>query len=130
MTDDPKGNELLWSKLPRLDGMTKLGTEKPGATVLAVRGDNGELAVARTTKVIRQLFDQLEPQSAGTYYELMFPAYLPTGHGLELHQRLRKLLDAERARRLRNQLRARAARERRERRLAAQEQDTKAKGAI
>jgi len=94
-----------------------------------VRGDNGVMAVARVTKVIREMFDQLEPKSIGTYYELTFPAYLPTAHGLEVHQRLRKLLDAERARSLRNQLRAHATRERRERRLAAQQQSSTAKAA-
>jgi hypothetical protein len=100
-----------------------------GDVIRRVRGDNGLFAVARATKVIRELFDALEPQSAGAYYELAFPAYLPTVHGLELHQRLRKLLDAERARSLRNQLRAHAARERRERRLAAQQQKPTPKAA-
>jgi uncharacterized membrane protein len=42
LMDDPKANETLWSKLPKLDGMTKLGIEKGGATVLAVRADTGE----------------------------------------------------------------------------------------
>src|SRR5262249_28667688 len=38
--------------------------------VQRVRGENGLQAVARATKVIRELFDTLEPQSLGTHYEL------------------------------------------------------------
>ncbi len=116
------GGDNTWSCSFQLEGLD-------GDVIRRVRGDNGVLAVARTTKVIRELFDELEPQSTGTYYELMFPAYLPTAHGFDLHQRLRKLLDAERARSLRNQLRAHAVRERRERRRAEQEQHAKAKDA-
>jgi hypothetical protein len=116
------GGDNTWACSFQLEGLD-------GDVIRRVCGDNGLLAVARTTKVIRELFDELEPQSAGTHYELTFPAHLPTAHGLELHQRLRKLLDAERARSLRNQLRAHATRERRERRLAAQQQNITAKAA-
>jgi uncharacterized membrane protein len=42
LTDNPSANQALWSKLPKLNGMTPLGTPKPGATVLAIRGDTGE----------------------------------------------------------------------------------------
>jgi uncharacterized membrane protein len=42
LTDDPSANEAVWAKLPKLNGMTILGTPKPGATVLAVRGDTGD----------------------------------------------------------------------------------------
>jgi hypothetical protein len=97
-----------------------------GGSIRRVRGENGLFAVARATKVIRESFDALESQSLGTYYELLFPAYLPTVHGLELHQRLRKLLDAERARSLRDQLRAHDARRRREQKLAARKQESSA----
>ena len=97
------GGDRTWACSFQLEGLD-------GDAIRRVRGDNGVMALARATKVIRELLDELEPQSAGTYYELMFPAYLPTAHGLQLHQHLCKLLDAERARSLRNQLRAHKAR--------------------
>jgi hypothetical protein len=84
-----------------------------GGSIQRVRGENGLFALAKVTKVIRESLNALEPQSLGTYHELRFPAYLPTAHGLELHRRLRRMLDAERARSLRNQSRSYAARQRR-----------------
>ncbi len=111
--------ENVWACSFQLEGFD-------GDVIRRVRGDNALWAVAKVTKFIRELFNEFEPQSAGKFYELMFPAYLPTAHGLELHQRLRKLLDAERARSLRNQLRAHARRERREMRLAKQNATAKA----
>lgn len=35
--DNPEDNRRLWAELPPLNGMTRLGREKPGATVLATR---------------------------------------------------------------------------------------------
>jgi hypothetical protein len=46
---------------------------------------------------------------------------LPIAHGLELHRRLREMLDAARARRLRNQLRTYASMRQIEQRSAAKE---------
>jgi uncharacterized membrane protein len=40
LADNPDASRALWVKLPRLDGLTRLGQEKAGATVLAVREDN------------------------------------------------------------------------------------------
>lgn len=37
LADRPTDNEALWRSLPKLNGMTRLGTPKPQATVLAVR---------------------------------------------------------------------------------------------
>jgi uncharacterized membrane protein len=37
LSEKPELNKALWQKLPELDGMTKLGSEKRGATVLAIR---------------------------------------------------------------------------------------------
>jgi hypothetical protein len=113
------GSDNTWACSFQLEGLD-------GSSIRRVRGENGLFAVARATKAIRETFAELEPQSIGTYYELLFPAYLPTVHGLELHQRLRKLLDAERARSLRNLLRSHEARRRREQKLAAQNQDLNA----
>ena len=93
------------------------------SSIQRVRGENGLYALARATKVIRESLHALEPQSLGTHYELRFPAYLPTVHGLALHQRLRLMLDAERARSLRNQLRSYKAGRRREQTDAAWERD-------
>jgi uncharacterized membrane protein len=39
LTDSVDSNRLLWEKLPKLDGFTRLGRIKPSATVLAVRGE-------------------------------------------------------------------------------------------
>ena len=93
------------------------------SSIQRVRGENGLFALAKATRVIRESLHALEPQSLGTYHELRFPAYLPIVHGLALHQRLRRMLDAERARSLRNQLRSYQAGRRRERTDAAWERD-------
>jgi uncharacterized membrane protein len=37
LTDSLEANRALWDKLPKLDGLTRLGQERRGATVLAVR---------------------------------------------------------------------------------------------
>lgn len=42
LADRPEDNQALWKKLPELDGMTRLGQEKPNATVLAVRAGTNE----------------------------------------------------------------------------------------
>jgi uncharacterized membrane protein len=42
VAEKDKANEALWQKLPKLNGMTKLGTPKPLAAVLAVRADDKE----------------------------------------------------------------------------------------
>lgn len=42
LSEHPLDNEALWAKLPKLDGMTRVGKEKPGFTVLATRGNKGE----------------------------------------------------------------------------------------
>ncbi|HSQ20125.1 MAG TPA: hypothetical protein VLR92_07090, partial [Blastocatellia bacterium] len=115
------GNDDAWACSFQLKG---LGS----GAIQRVRGENGLLAVARATKVIRESFDVLEPQSLGTYYELTFPAYLPTSHGLELHQRLRKLLDVERARRLRRLLRNHDVKRQRELQQVVQERGGKVSG--
>jgi uncharacterized membrane protein len=39
LADNPKDSEVIWSKLRELNGRTKLGDSKPGATVLARVGD-------------------------------------------------------------------------------------------
>jgi uncharacterized membrane protein len=39
LENDPKKNQELWSELPKLGGMTRLGKEKPGAVVLASAND-------------------------------------------------------------------------------------------
>jgi uncharacterized membrane protein len=41
LAENPTDNAAVWSKLPKLDGLTKLGTVKPGALVLA-RASTGE----------------------------------------------------------------------------------------
>jgi uncharacterized membrane protein len=43
LADNEADNAALWSRLPKLDGMTRLGTVKPGAIVLA-RSDTGDKA--------------------------------------------------------------------------------------
>jgi hypothetical protein len=108
--------ENTWACSFQLEGLGE-------GLVQRVRGENGLWAAARATRVIRESFDALEAPSFGVHYEFMFPAYLPIQHGLELHRRLRKVLDAERARRLRNQLRSWR---RREQRSAARERAAKA----
>jgi uncharacterized membrane protein len=42
LTDNPDANRALWEKLPKLNGLTRLGKPRAGATVLAVRGDTDE----------------------------------------------------------------------------------------
>jgi uncharacterized membrane protein len=42
LTENPEKNKELWSKLPKLDGMTQMGRPKPGATILATRAGGKE----------------------------------------------------------------------------------------
>jgi uncharacterized membrane protein len=47
-SDDPEKTKLVWSKLPELNGMNRLGKEKPGAKILAVRaGTNQPILVSQ-----------------------------------------------------------------------------------
>ncbi|MDK1030407.1 MAG: hypothetical protein QGD94_00195 [Planctomycetia bacterium] len=43
---DPVLNREFWNTLPKLDGCTKVGPAKPGATVLAVHPKNGQAVIA------------------------------------------------------------------------------------
>jgi uncharacterized membrane protein len=48
LDDRPDTNRAVWQKLPELNGMTRIGREKPGAVVLAVRaGTNDPVLVAQ-----------------------------------------------------------------------------------
>jgi uncharacterized membrane protein len=42
LSDLPDANRKLWERLPKLDGLTRLGKEKAGASVLAVRAGTTE----------------------------------------------------------------------------------------
>jgi uncharacterized membrane protein len=42
LTENPDANRQLWSRLPKLEGMTRLGRPKPRATVLAVAAGGKE----------------------------------------------------------------------------------------
>jgi uncharacterized membrane protein len=42
LLDKSEDNKALWKELPELDGMTRLGKEKPGATILAVRAGSSD----------------------------------------------------------------------------------------
>src|SRR5262249_6675932 len=42
LTEKPDDNKVLWQKLPELNGMTRLGKDKGGALVLAVRAGTKE----------------------------------------------------------------------------------------
>jgi uncharacterized membrane protein len=42
LADKPDDNKLLWSRLPELNGLTRMGKEKAGAVVLAVSGRTKE----------------------------------------------------------------------------------------
>jgi len=42
LVDNAEANKQLWSRLPKLDGMNRMGRVKPGATVLAERAGSGE----------------------------------------------------------------------------------------
>ena len=55
LADNETDNAALWSSLPKLDGMTRLGTVKPGAIVLA-RSEHGGQSRSRAgrSNVLRQ----------------------------------------------------------------------------
>jgi uncharacterized membrane protein len=42
LLDNADANKQLWGRLPKLEGMNRMGRVKPGATVLAERAGNGE----------------------------------------------------------------------------------------
>jgi uncharacterized membrane protein len=42
LTDNPEANKQLWSRLPKLDGMNRMGRPKPGAVVLAEQAGKGD----------------------------------------------------------------------------------------
>src|SRR5438445_3586706 len=42
LTESPDANKQLWSRLPKLHGMTQMGKPKPGATILASRAGGTE----------------------------------------------------------------------------------------
>lgn len=48
LADNADANAALWARLPRLDGFTRLGTPKAGATVLAVSGDGTPVLVSQS----------------------------------------------------------------------------------
>lgn len=47
LADNPDANAALWNHLPKLDGYTRLGTPKGGATVLATSGEGTPVLVSQ-----------------------------------------------------------------------------------